>query len=216
MWEAGYEAAIACIYVAIIGCIRAPATVADEFVVLAVGMAHALLLGAFGLAIGNPIVLACELMLKKRTLISALGCALAQLVGAFVGALITWAVFPSYVVNAAPILSNTHSYWTIIATEAVAMFVISGTYALLRFGRNTKLTPVSVGFAVSLVSWITFAVSRTGASVWYNLAFAIVACSWDGMWAHTVGSWGALLIVLAITWVCTKPRYTEAQYGPNN
>ncbi|MCX5730992.1 MAG: aquaporin [Deltaproteobacteria bacterium] len=156
----------------------------------------------------NPVVTLGFWLMGKMESRVAIGYVLAQLIGAWLGALplLAWGSMGRSVAYGATLPGAGYSTGIVVLGEVVTTFaLIAGLCVFLGFRSLRPFTPAMFPFLFALMVWAESPISGTSTNPARSLGPAIVSGEWQGWWIYWVGPLiGTLVAIVAFSFLAKR------------
>ena len=156
----------------------------------------------------NPAVTLAFWMFRKLDTRTAVGYAIAQLVGAAVGCvpLLAWGSMGRSVAFGATTPGKGYTIETVLMGEVVTTFALVGSLCLfIGFRRLRPCTPFMIPFLYAVMVPLEAAISGTSTNPARTIGPALISGQWEGWWIYWAGPvTGTLVAVLIFSSVARK------------
>ena len=149
----------------------------------------------------NPAVTMAFWMMRKLDLRAASGYIVAQMLGAWLGALplLAWGAMGQSVLFGATIPGNGYTTPVVLLGEVVTTFGLVATLCLfLGFHRLRRYTPFVIPFLYAVMVPLEAHISGTSTNPARTFGPAVISGRWDGWWIYWVGPMAGMLIAIAV------------------
>ena len=149
----------------------------------------------------NPAVTMGFWLMRKLDLRAAVGYVIAQLLGAWIGALplLAWGPMGASVSYGATIPGRGYSVAIVVMGEVVTTFALIATLCtFLGFRHLRSYTPLVIPFLYAIMVPLEAHISGTSTNPARSLGPALISGRWDGWWIYWLGPMAGMLIAVLV------------------